>query len=129
MSSSWGWRGRVWVGWPQASNQPGQYSETKRGLPGGRLRGRPCRADGCDAEVDAGVDAGDAAGGEAVVSIDGIEEGTGEAGAEEDVAHVGHVGMGWGRLGAEASVLVFNLGDEDGPPWPIWRGRSPGRGE
>ena len=39
---------------------------------------------------------------------------SGEAGAEEDVAHVGHVGVGGVGCGDEAAVFVFNLGDEDG---------------
>ncbi len=69
-------------------------------------------------EVDSGEDAGDAAVGEFVAAVDGVEERVGEAGAEEDVAHVGHVGViGVGRGGIvfdPAAVLVFNLGDEDG---------------
>ena len=68
-----------------------------------------------DAEVDAGEDAGDSAGGEFFVAVDGVEEGVGVAGVDEDVAHVGHVGVGgvgWGTW--EASVLVFNLRDDDG---------------
>ena len=69
-----------------------------------------------DAEVDSGIDAGDAAEGEFVAAVDGVEEGGGVAGAEEDVAHVGHVGVsGVGRLVlGEAAVFVFDLRDEDG---------------
>ncbi len=67
-----------------------------------------------DAEVDTGEDAGDAAGGEFVAAVDGVEEGVGEAGADEDVAHVGHVGVGGVGWGVKAAVLVFNLRDDDG---------------
>ena len=85
-----------------------------------------------DAEVDAGEDARDAAGREFFAAVDGVEEGAGEAGAEEDVAHVGHVGVGGVRgtvVLCEAAVLVFNLGDEDGSAATDleWE-RPPGRG-
>ncbi len=69
-----------------------------------------------DAEVDAGEDAGDAAVGELVAAVDGVEEGVGVAGADEDVAHVGHVGVGGigcDILFGEAAVFVFNLRDDD----------------
>ena len=67
-----------------------------------------------EAEVDSGEDAGDAAVGEFIAAIDGVEEGAGVAGTEEDVAHVGHVGVGGVGCGDKAAVFVFNLGDDDG---------------
>src|SRR5437016_213061 len=70
-----------------------------------------------EAEVDSGEDAGDAAVGELVAAVDGVEEGAGVAGTEGDVAHVDHVGVDWvgwgGILLGEAAVFVFNLGDDD----------------
>ena len=66
------------------------------------------------AEVDSGVDAGKSSGGEIVEAVDGVEEGAGEACFEEDVAHVGHIKVGWIGGGVPAAVLVFHLGHKDG---------------
>ena len=76
------------------------------------------------AEVDSGEDAGDAAVGEFVAAVDGVEEGVGEAGADEDVAHVGHVGViGIGGAVSCSTQLPYSFSTwvmRIGPPRPIW---------
>jgi hypothetical protein len=73
-----------------------EYVECGRGMPA--------------AEVDAGEDTVDFAGGEGARRVDRVEELFVEAGGDEDIAHVVHVGVVVGEI----AVLIFNLRSDDG---------------
>ena len=62
------------------------------------------------AEVDDGGQLGKCARGEFVCAVSGVELGFGEAGVEEDVVDLLHVGV----VAAEGAVLVFYLDGDDG---------------
>ena len=72
--------GRVSCGWPQRSNQPGQYSVAKSGCAGAKGgEGGEAAGGVAGAEVDAGEDAGKRAVGEGFRGVDGVEEGVGRS--------------------------------------------------